>query len=381
MPGTRQAGRLVLIRIGSLVFKELIQFRRDVVLAAFVILAPALQLILMAQAVEQGISKEPVVILDQDHSRLSRQLAVNLDNTEELRVAYYVDSPEEMRRLLDEGQARVAVIIPNGLAREFGSLLTTQGIQIIGDATNSVAAATTMGAAAGAVRRLSSELGAGHGPVMPELIDVRTDVRFNPEMDFRDYSIPAQLGFITYQITLAVASLGLARERELGTLEQLMVTPLRRLELAVGKGVPAIFVGGLNFVIMWGISLTLFQVPMNGSVVLLAALTLLFVTAVVNWGLVISAISRTQQQAILFVVILAMVEIAFSGYLVPVKNLPPLLQFISRFAPLQHYLVIIRSIMLKGAGLSELWPQVLALVALSLTMGTISLGIVTRHVE
>jgi ABC-2 type transport system permease protein len=371
----------MLIRIVSLVLKELIQFRRDVVLAAFVLLAPALQLILMAQAVEQGISKEPVVILDRDRSRLSRQVAVNLDNTEELRVAYYVDSPEEMRRLLDEGQARIAVVIPNGLARELGSRLAAQSIQIIGDATNSVAAATTMSAAAGAVRRLAASLDASHSPVMPELVDVRTDVRFNPEMDFRDYSIPAQLGFITYQVTLAVASLGLARERELGTLEQLMVTPLRRLELAVGKGVPAIFVGGLNFAIMWGISLALFQVPLNGSLVLLAALTLLFVTAVVNWGLVISAISRTQQQAILFVVILAMVEIAFSGFLVPVKNLPPLLQSISRFAPLQHYLVIIRGIMLKGAGLSELWPQVVALVALSLIMGTISLGIVTRHVE
>jgi ABC-2 type transport system permease protein len=120
---------------------------------------------------------------------------------------------------------------------------------------------------------------------------------------------------------------------------------------------------------------------MNGSVLLLFALTLLFVVTVVNWGLVISSISRTQQQAILFVFILAMMEITFSGFMVPVKNMPAFLQVISRFAPLQHYLVIIRSIMLKGAGLDVLWPQILALVALSLILGAVSLRTFAGQIE
>jgi ABC-2 type transport system permease protein len=200
-------------------------------------------------------------------------------------------------------------------------------------------------------------------------------------MDVRDYSIPAQLGFITYQVTLAVAALGLARERELGTLEQLMVTPLRRFELTVGKGMPAGAIGAANFAVMLAIGLTLFQVPMNGSFILLGTLSLLFVTAVVSWGLVISAISRTQQQAILFVFIQAMVDMTFSGFMVPVKNMPPILQAISRFVPLQHYLTIVRGIMLKGAGLDELWPQAVALIFLSLGMGLLALRIVTRRLE
>jgi len=327
------------------------------------------------------VGDQPVVILDQDHSRLSRQIAVNMDNTQELRVLYYVDSMEEIRYLLDKGQAHLAVIVPSGFARELNSAQSPQSIQVIADATNSVAAAVTLGAATGAMGRLAADLGTSQGLVVPEFIDFRTDVRFNPEMDFRDFSIPAQLGFITYQVTLAVASLGLARERELGTLEQLLVTPIRHSELAVGKAIPAIAVGGLNFAVMWAISLIMFQVPMNGSLFLLAALTLLFVAAVVNWGLVISAISRTQQQAILLVVLLAMVEIAFSGFLVPVENLPALMQTISRFTPLQHYLVIIRSITLKGAGLDVLWPQVAALAALSLVMGVVAMRIVARRVE
>ncbi len=378
----------MIIRTGNLIIKELIQFRRDKMLSVFILLAPALQLILMAQNVERGITEQPVAILDQDHGRLSRQLVVNLDNTEELHIVYHVQSMDQVRNLMDRGDIHLAVVIPAGFSQELTNARSPQQktgavapiqVGIIADATNTLAASTTLGAATGAVGRLTADLAANYGLVSTEFIDFRTDIRFNPSMDFRDFSIPAQLGFITYQVTLAIASLGLARERELGTLEQLMVTPLRRLELALGKGIPALAIGSLNFAIMWAISLLVFQVPMNGSVFLLAALTLLFVATVVSWGMVISAISRTQQQAILFVFILAMIEIAFSGFMVPVKNMPSFLQFISRFAPLQHYLIIIRSIMLKGAGLRELWPQVTALVALSIVMGVVSLRIVGQR--
>jgi ABC-2 type transport system permease protein len=189
------------------------------------------------------------------------------------------------------------------------------------------------------------------------------------------------LGFIVYQITLAVAALGLARERELGTLEQLMVTPLRRIELTLGKGIPAVIIGGGNFALMYAISLGLFRIPMNGSPLLLAALTLVFITAVVGLGVTISAVSRSQQQAILFVFIQALVDMTFSGFLVPVKNMPAALQTVSRFVPLQYYLAVVRSIMLKGATLDVLWPQALALVALSLAMGLVALRSVAWQVE
>jgi len=364
-----------------LIVKELIQFGRDRLLAGFILLAPALQLLLLAQAIERGIQDQPVAILDLDHTRQSRQLVANLDNTEELQVRFYVDDPEALRNLLDHGQARLGVVIPAGFARNLSSAASSQAIQVVADATNTMAASVTMNAASGVITRFSADLAANYDLVVPEFIDFRTQIRFNPTMDVRNFSIPAQLGFITYQVTLAVASLGLARERELGTLEQLMVTPLQRFELTMGKGIPAIAIGGLNFLGMWVISLTVFQVPMNGSPLLLAALTLLFLLAEVSWGLVISAVSRTQQQAILFVFIQAMVDMTFSGFMVPVKNMPPLLQAISRFVPLQHYLTIVRGIMLKGASLDELWPQVLALSLLGLGMGMVALRSVARRLE
>jgi ABC-2 type transport system permease protein len=308
-------------------------------------------------------------------------LVANLDNSEELEVRYHVDDPDEIRRLLDEGRARLAVIIPAGFARDLNEARTSVPMQVIADATNTMAASVALNAASGVLGRFSADLASSWGVVVPEFIDFRTNVRFNPTMDLRPHSIPAQLGFITYQVTLAVASLGLARERELGTLEQLMVTPLRRLELTVGKGVPAMAIGALNFGLMWIISLTVFDVPMNGSPLLLAGLALLFIATEVGWGLAISAISRTQQQAILFVFIQAMVDMAFSGFLVPVKNMPSWLQIISRVVPLQHFLTLIRSIMLRGAGLAQLWPHAVAMFALCVIMGAVAWRTVARRLE
>jgi ABC-2 type transport system permease protein len=371
----------MLRRIGNLIVKELIQFGRDRLLTTFILLAPALQLVLMAQNIERGIREQPVVLLDLDRSRLSRQLGSGLENTDELSVRFHVDSMQDVRELLDEGQARLAVIIPIGFARELGNSQSPLPVQVIADATNTMAASVTMSAAAGVVGRFSADLVGSYGQVTPEFVDFRTNVPFNPSLDYRDSTIPAQLGFITYQVSLAVAALGLARERELGTLEQLMVTPLRRAELALGKGIPALAVGGLNFAVMWGISLILFQVPMNGSPALLVGLTLLFITAIVSWGVVISSISRTQQQAILMVFILAMVDMAFSGFMVPVRNMPPLFQTIARFVPLRYYLTIVRSIMLKGASLQQLWPEVAALAVLCVALGTLALFSVARRVE
>ncbi|HSJ57299.1 MAG TPA: ABC transporter permease, partial [Anaerolineae bacterium] len=179
----------MLLRIRNVIEKELIQFWRDRLLAAFVLLAPALQLILMAQAIESGINQQPVVILDLDRTPLSRQLMVDLDNSEALRVRYYVDSNDDVRRLLDGGSARLAVIIPAGFAREVSRLAmpSSQGatVQVIADATNTVAASIAIGGANTVLAKFSSAVATGYGLVVPEFIDFRTNLRFNPTLDFR----------------------------------------------------------------------------------------------------------------------------------------------------------------------------------------------------
>ena len=202
-----------------------------------------------------------------------------------------------------------------------------------------------------------------------------------PTFNHKFFTVPAQVGFIVYQVTLTVASIGLARERELGTLEQLMVMPLRRIELVIGKAIPALVIGALNFLSMLAIAVFGFHVPLRGSLLLLFALTLLFIVAEIGYGMLISSIARTQQQAILLVFVLAMVDMTFSGYLVRVKNLPVALLAIAQVVPFRHYLTIIRGVMLKGAGLDTLWPHAAAMLLMGLLVTAVAVRNLSRSLD
>jgi ABC-2 type transport system permease protein len=367
----------MITRIWNLVWKEVVQFARDRMLTAFIFLLPILQLVLLAQATGSRIGDLGVAVLDLDRSPVSRQLTTDLDNREELAVRHLVEGEDELRDLLDRGTVDGGVILPRGLAADLADPSRSSQVKVIVDGSNSVAGSVTLRAASAAISDHGRRLLEGRGLQAAQPVDLRVMTYYNPTRDIRHFTIPAQVGFIIYQITLAVASLGLARERELGTLEQLIVTPLGRLELVVGKAIPALIIGALNFLLMLGVAVAVFGVPLRGSVLLLFALTTLFILAEIGWGIFISGVARTQQQAILFVFVLAMVDVAFSGYMVPVKNLPGLLRLFSRLVPLYHYLVIIRAVMLKAATVSTLWPHALALAGL----GAATLGVSVRGVS
>jgi ABC-2 type transport system permease protein len=213
----------------------------------------------------------------------------------------------------------------------------------------------------------------------PPTIELRADVQYNVSLTSRAFTISAQVGFIVYQVALTVASVGLARERELGTLEVLIVMPLRRLELIAGKAIPAVLVAAVNFGLMLGVVVHGLGIPMRGSLGLLVGLTVLFSVAEVSYGLLISSVAGTQQQAILFVFVLAMLDMAFSGYLVRVENLPPVLRMVSRLVPLSHYLAIVRGIMLKGAGIGALWPHGLAIAGAGILVMVVAGQTLERH--
>ena len=245
----------------------------------------------------------------------------------------------------------------------------------------SAARETIAGFAADRAAELLAGRAAAHGLATGSPIDLRTTVRFNPSFNVKFFTIPAQVGFIVYQVTLVVASVGLARERELGTLEQLMVIPLRRFELVVGKAIPALVIGMLNFLSMLAVAVFAFGVPMRGSLPLLCILTLLFVVAEIGYGMFISGVARTQQQAILFVFVLAMVDMTFSGYLVRVKHLPVALQAIAQVVPFRHYLVIIRGVMLKGVGLDVLWTHAAAMLLMGLLVTAVAVRNMSRSLD
>lgn len=371
----------MMLRIGNLVRKELLQLARDWLLTALLFALPLLQLVLLARATGRGIKEEPVVILDQDRSAVVRQLAVRLDNREELAVQGWVGSEQALEERLERGQALVGIVFPAEFAEALADPARTATVRVVVDGSNDTVAGVALRAVEAVFAEYTRARGREQGVHLDPPVDLRIVTYYNPTYNVRQFTIPAQVGFITYQITLVIASLGLARERELGTLEALIVAPLSRTEIVLGKAIPAFLIGILNFLFLLAVALFVFHVPFRGSFLLLLAFTIPFLLAEIGWGVIISSVSRTQQQAILFVFIMAMTDLTFSGYLVPLKNLSPVLQWVAQAVPMSHYLTVIRAILLKGASLADLWPHALALVLLALIILLEAVLRVSRRLE
>ena len=368
-------------RIRNLVWKELIQLRRDWLMSAFILTIPVLQLVLLASATAPGLTDLAVAVLDRDRSSTSRRVVSSLRNREELVVRHHPRTLQEARDLLDQGDVVIGVVIPEGFGRILQRPFETATIQLIADGSNDLIAEVALRAARVAVADFARQEIGWMARRRPSLVELRTTVRYNPTFDIGFFTIPAQVGFIVYQVSLVVASIGIARERELGTLEQLMVMPIARSELVIGKAIPALILGMLNFVLMLGVAIFGFGVPMRGSFLLLMSFTLVFVAVEIGYGMLISGIARTQQQAILLVFVLAMVDMAFSGYLVPIENLPPLMAGIAQFVPLNHYLSVMRAVMLRGVGLRALWQQAAAIVIMGILVATAAIRSLRRSLE
>jgi len=374
-------------RIANLIIKDFEQFLRDKVLIAFILLGPTLQLVMLAQGTGSDTAHLPMAVLDEDRTSASRTLIVALDNLKELDATHYLDGVEQAAPLLDRAEISVAVVIPSGFAAALSSPQERASVQVLVDGSNILGAFTAVRAAEAAIGQFGQnivveqgELLAGGNPGGP-LLDLRPTTRFNPEMTHRYYLLPAQLSVIVHIVTLLVASVGIVRERETGTWEQLMVTPLRRMELIIGKATLPTLIAFVDYLAMLAIVVWVFGVPVRGSLPLLLAVTLLFIMAQLTWGLVVSAVSATQQQAILLIFMMAILNVAFSGYLVAVENMPLVMQWASNFFPIRHYLSAMRGIMLKGATLAELQPQVIALVGLGIASLIVSVRSFQKRLE
>lgn len=371
----------MILRIRYMVWKEFIQLRRDWVMAAFIFTLPVLQLILLASATTSSIDDLSVVVVDGDRSSVSRRVVRSLGNKEALEIRYVPTTLEQARHLLNHGAAILAVVIQDGFSAALERPAEAAAVQLIADGSNDLIADIALGAAREALVDFAGEEAGSAAQVHASPVELRTAVRYNPTFDIKLFTVPAQVGFIVYQVTLTVASIGLARERELGTLEQLIVMPFSRLELVIGKAIPALIVGMLNFAFMLVVAIFGFGIPMRGSLLLLIGLTMVFVAVQIGYGIFISGIAHTQQQAILLVFVLAMVDMAFSGYLVPINNLPVVPQTIAQFVPLRHYLTILRAVMLKGAGLDALWEHAAAMGLMGLLVAALAVRNLSRSLD
>ncbi|UCC64786.1 MAG: ABC-2 transporter permease [Anaerolineae bacterium] len=363
----------MLHRIWNLILKELIQLWRDRLMVFFVLFGPLSELLMVAWSTSQGIEHLPTAVLDLDRSAASRGLIAAMANTETF-DPYFVTTLDHVSQEVDGGRALAAWVIPPGFqARLSDTAADPPQVQVIVDGADVAAAQKAVEVAQGVVASYGQGVelqppleGAGD----TALLEVSLRVWFNEEMKESNYMIPSELGFIAAAIAAIIAGLGIARERELGTLEQLMVTPIRPLELVLGKVTTAIVLGYVEFLLMLGMVVWLFDVPMRGSLPLLMAVAFFYMLVELGWGLMVSAVARTQMQALLIGFAVIMVMVIFSGYAFPVDTMPPLMQAIANLFPLKHWLIAFRSILLKGAGVSVFWRELLAIAGLGTAIYT-----------
>jgi len=362
----------MLYRIWNLIVKELIQLWRDRLMILFVLLGPLSELLMVAWSTSQGINHLPTAVLDLDRTAASRGLITAMANTETF-DPYFVETMDQVSDDVGGGRAMAAWVIPAGFQAQLNDAAADPPqVQVIVDGADVVAAQTAAEVAPGIVASYGQEvasqsavLEAGNAP-----LDVSLRVWFNEEMKESNYMIPSELGFIAAAIAAMIAGMSIAREREQGTLEQLMVTPIRPLELVLGKMTVAIVLGYTEFLLMLGMVVWLFDLPMRGSLPLLMAIAFFYMIVELGWGLTVSAVSSTQMQALLIGFAMVMVMIIFCGYAFPVDTMPPLMQAIANVFPLKHWLIILRSILLKGAGVSVFWRELLAIAGLGAAIYT-----------
>jgi ABC-2 type transport system permease protein len=346
-----------------MVAKELRQLFRDPRSKRVMFVAPILQLVLFGYAVNTDVRDVATAVVDRDRTPVSRELIDALTASGYFRVVISSDRSEDLGRALDEGRAKVGIEIPTSYARDLAAG-RSPAVQLLVDGSNSNTATVAQGYAL----RIVANLGARSLLVayeQPSGIDLRARAWFNPSLESRVYNVPAVIGVIVMLMCLLLTALAVVREREVGTLEQLLVSPLSAAELMLGKTIPVAAVALVQMTLVTSVALLWFDVPFRGSPLTLLLAAGLFIVAGLSLGLLISTISTTQQEAFLAMFLLLLPAIILSGFLYPVDTMPELFRHLTLINPLRHFLEITRGIFLRGAGVADLWLQFSVLASMA----------------
>lgn len=360
-------------RLFSLIQKEFIQILRDPRTLALTFVMPFMQLLLLGYASTNDVRDVPLAVFDQDRSPASRSLLEAYRAADYFRVDYEVGNEAEISQLIDTGKVRAAIIIPPNYGQEIAAGHTAQAAFIIDGsdptiANTALSAAVLIGQAKAtnlAVDRLAAR---GQGGAFKPAVEVRTQVWFNPDLISAYYMVPALIGLILQFITVILTSAAIVRERERGTIEQLIVTPIRSWELMVGKLFPYVIIAFIDTIEILVAGTLIFGVPINGSIPLLLLLSGMFLISTLGVGLFISSIANTQQEAMMTAMFYNLPAIFLSGFFFPLAAMPWPLQLISYAIPLRYFLIIVRSIVLKGVGADALWPEIIAVTIFSIVI-------------
>jgi ABC-2 type transport system permease protein len=353
--------------IYQFIIKELLQFKRDKKMRAVVFMAPILQLILLGYAANMDVDIVHTTIFDQDKTATSREFIKNFEESGYFAIDYYAASYEEATELIDMGKTIVAIVIPKDFEKNLNRRETVS-VQTLFEGSDGNTSSIALGYIQGITNRFSKKIItetkdkygvnlALSGSLTPEV-----RVWYNPEMKTRNYMVPGIMGLILMITTLSLMSMAVVREREIGTLEQLIVTPIKSFQLILGKLIPFTMIGFIVLVIVMLIMTQWFGIVVRGNPLFLLFTALLFVLSNLGLGLFISTVSKTQQQAMMASVFAVMMPMIYlSGFAFPIENMPKVVQYITHLIPLKYFITILRGIVLKGIGFSALWVETLIL--------------------
>ncbi len=350
-------------RVLALILKELLAVLRDAKSRMVLIGPPLIQLVVFSYAATFDLNHVPLAIYDQDPSQASRALIARFQGAPAFRLVAVLRSGERIDRLVDAGTVAMVLVIDRRFTRDLLARRPAP-VQVIVDGRNSNTALVISGYANTILSDFALSWAATHGaPPPPAVLDVRA--RYNPTLRSRWFIVPGIVALLTQVVVLLVVGLSVARERETGTFDQLLVTPLRPLDILLGKGLPGLLIGLLEASVIVAAATLWFGVPLRGSLAALYLGLALFIAAVVGIGLAISSLAATQQQALLGAFLFMVPSIILSGFATPIANMPPAIQDLTLLNPLRYFLVIVRAVFLQGAQVAALGGQLLALAGIA----------------
>ncbi len=355
-----------------LIQKEFRQIFRDKAMVAIIFFAPIVQMIVLGFAITTDVKNVRTVIADHDNSRLSREVARKFENNPYFVVQGYRKSQTGYRKQLDEWQAQAIVVIPQDFSRDLERELRPQ-IQLIVDGLDGNTAGIALGYAQGILSDFSADLSLSTQPSAAFLeksgiAQPETRMWYNLDLESKNYMVPGLIAVLLTLVSLFLTSMGLVREKEIGTLEQLMVTPIKTWQLILGKVLPFLILGFLELVIMLLVAFLVFQLTVAGSLFLLFGLAALYLLSTLGLGIFISTLTQTQQQAMFVAWFFLIFLIFMSGFLFPIANMPDAIQKVTYLNPMRYLIIILREIFLKGSSVKFLLNEILSLLGFGIVI-------------
>ncbi len=366
----------MLARLKQMIIKEFIQTLRDKRTRFILIIPPILQMMVFGYAANYEIHHVPTVVLDLDHSQESRELISRFTSSPYFDVQRQLTDSRQLGDMIERGETTAGLEIDAGFAAKLQSGQTAP-LQVIVDATNSNTALIASGYIAQITREFAQEYQKDRiYRIAPQLVEVMPSVElaprpwYNPDLRSRWFFVPGIIGSLTLVLVVTLTAFAVVREREIGTLEQIMVTPIRPAEFILGKTLPFFFIGLFDVTLIAVVGSLWFQVPFRGNIAVLATGAVLFLLCMLGVGLLISTVSATQQQAMVTSFFFIIPAITFSGFGFPISTMPHWMQLCSYLIPLRYFLIVIRGTYLKGVGMDILWPQMAAMAGLGVALLT-----------